>query len=140
MKNKSILVIAGEPNSIFLEIFFKSIKYKKFKSPIILICCKKILTHQMRKNKIIKKINTLEINKLENYNLDNNNINLIDIECHKINGIFNPKFTNEYLYNSFELAIKLIKKKFTHKLINGPIIKKNIFKKKIFRDYRIYFS
>ena len=29
MKNKPIIVINGEPNSVFLEIFFKSIKYKK---------------------------------------------------------------------------------------------------------------
>ena len=37
MKYKPIIIVAGEPNSIFLEIFFKSIKYKKFKSPLILI-------------------------------------------------------------------------------------------------------
>ena len=34
---KPIIIVAGEPNSIFLEIFFKTITYKKFKSPIILI-------------------------------------------------------------------------------------------------------
>ena len=34
MKYKPILIVAGEPNSIFLEIFFKSIKSKKLKSPI----------------------------------------------------------------------------------------------------------
>ena len=28
MKNKSIIVIAGEPNSVFLEIFFKALKKK----------------------------------------------------------------------------------------------------------------
>jgi len=37
MKFKPILVVAGEPNSIFLEIFFKSIKAIKIKNPIILI-------------------------------------------------------------------------------------------------------
>jgi len=26
MKNKAILIVAGEPNSIFLEIFFESLK------------------------------------------------------------------------------------------------------------------
>ena len=64
MKNKSIIVIAGEPNSIFLEIFFKAMKYKTFESPIILICCKKILKNQITKFKISKKINILEISKL----------------------------------------------------------------------------
>ena len=28
MKYKPILIVAGEPNSIFLEIFFKSLKKK----------------------------------------------------------------------------------------------------------------
>ena len=54
MKNKSIIVIAGEPKSVFLEIFFKALKKNKFKSPIILICCKKILVKEMKKNKFKK--------------------------------------------------------------------------------------
>ena len=49
MKSKPIIIINGEPNSIFLEIFFKTIKYKKFKSPIILISSLKILKLQMKK-------------------------------------------------------------------------------------------
>ena len=39
MKSKPIIIVAGEPNSIFFEIFFKSIRLKKYKSPLILICC-----------------------------------------------------------------------------------------------------
>ena len=41
MKNKPILIVAGQPKSIFLEIYFKSIKKIKYKSPLILICSKK---------------------------------------------------------------------------------------------------
>ena len=41
MNYKPILIVHGEPNSIFLEIFFKSLKYKKFKNPLILICSQK---------------------------------------------------------------------------------------------------
>ena len=37
MKYKPILIVAGEPNSIFLEIFFKAIKNNNFKKPIVLI-------------------------------------------------------------------------------------------------------
>ena len=37
MNYKPIIIVGGEPNSIFSEIFFKSLKIKKFKSPIILI-------------------------------------------------------------------------------------------------------
>jgi len=36
MNYKPIIVVAGEPNSIFFEIFFKVVN-KKIKSPIILI-------------------------------------------------------------------------------------------------------
>ena len=49
MNFKPILILHGEPNSIFLEIFFKSLKYKKFKNPLILICSQKILKFQMKK-------------------------------------------------------------------------------------------
>ena len=47
MKNKPIIVVAGEPNSIFLEIFFKTIKKKIIKHPIVLICSIKLLKMQM---------------------------------------------------------------------------------------------
>ena len=65
MKTKPIILIAGEPNSIFFEIFFKAIKLKSYKSPLILICCKKILLDQMKKNRFKKKLNILEFNKLK---------------------------------------------------------------------------
>ena len=59
MKSKPIIIIKGEPNSIFLEIFFKTIKYKKFKSPIILISSLKILKLQMKKLKFKNNINLI---------------------------------------------------------------------------------
>ncbi len=130
MKNDPIIIIAGEPNSVFLEIFFKAIKYKKYKSPLILICCKKIFLKQMKKNKFNKKINILNLYKLKKYKLDNNCVNLIDVECQKLDKNFNTNLTNRYLTNSFNLALKLIKEKFTHKLINGPINKKSFLNKK----------
>ena len=126
MINKSIILISGEPKSIFLEIFFKAIKNKNYKSPLILICCKKILLNQMKRYKIKKKINILEINELKKYKLNNNNINLIDIRYKKIN----KNSVNEYLANSFELALGLIKNKFSYKLINGPINKMSFLNKK----------
>ena len=48
MNYKPILVVAGEPKSIFYEIFFKSIKAKKFKSPIILIASRKIIKKEVK--------------------------------------------------------------------------------------------
>jgi 4-hydroxythreonine-4-phosphate dehydrogenase len=62
MNCKPIIIVAGEPNSIFFEIFFKVIK-KKIKSPIILIASKKLILNQA---KILKyKINLNLINENE---------------------------------------------------------------------------
>ena len=55
MSYSPILIVSGEPNSVFLEIFFKTIKSKKIKSPIILISSEKILIKQMNKFKFKKK-------------------------------------------------------------------------------------
>ena len=44
-----ILIVAGEPNSIFLEIFFKSIDKIKIKKPLILIASHKLVKLQMKK-------------------------------------------------------------------------------------------
>ena len=38
MKYKPIVIVAGEPNSVFSELFIKTLK--KFRCPIILICLK----------------------------------------------------------------------------------------------------
>ena len=130
MKIKPIILISGEPNSVFFEIFFKAINLKKYKSPLILICCKKILIAQMKKNKFNKKLNILELNKLKEYDLSNDSLNLIDVECQKLNKNFTTKLTNQYLDNSFKLGLRLIKKNFSNKLINGPINKKSFLNKK----------
>ena len=61
-KYKPIIIVAGEPNSVFLEILFKSLN-KKILSPIILICSKKIIKFQMKKLKIKKKNKILIIKK-----------------------------------------------------------------------------
>ena len=47
MKNKPIIIIAGDIKSIFFEIFFKSLKKIKLKSPIILISSKNIINIPM---------------------------------------------------------------------------------------------
>ena len=57
MNYKPIIIVAGEPNSVFFELFFKVVK-KKIKSPIILIASKKLITRQA---KILKKSINLNI-------------------------------------------------------------------------------
>ncbi len=63
MSYNPIIIIAGEPNSIFLEIFFKTFKKKKFKSPILIICSYKLFLMQMKKLNYNYKVNLInEIN------------------------------------------------------------------------------
>ena len=131
MKSKPILIVAGEPKSIFLEIYFKTLKKNRYKSPLILICCKKNLQQQMKKFKFKKDLRVLEINEIKKYQLDNKKINLINIDLKKsLNKKQNERFVFEYVKGSFDIAFKLIKNKFSYKLINGPINKKSFLKKK----------
>ena len=131
MAYKPILIVAGEPNSIFSEIFFKSIKYKTYKSPIIIIASKKLIELQMRKLNVNKKIRQIDFLDIEKYNFDNRKINLIDVNFDQkkpFKRISNR--SNTYIEKSFEIAIQILKKKITNKFINGPISKKFFLKKK----------
>ena len=131
MNYSPILIVSGEPNSVFLELFFKVLKKDKIKSPIILISSKKLLTLQMQKLEFKKKIKLLQVSKLKFYKLDNKTINLIDVK-------YNPgkafekisKKSNIFIKNSFDLAFQIIKKNNIHKFINGPISKKQFLKNK----------
>jgi 4-hydroxythreonine-4-phosphate dehydrogenase len=131
MNYSPILIVSGEPNSVFLELFFKVLNKDKIKSPIILISSKKLLTLQMQKLEFKKKIKLLQISKLKYYKLDNKTINLIDVK-------YNPgkafekvsKKSNKFIKNSFDLAFQIIKKNNIHKFINGPISKKEFLKNK----------
>ncbi len=131
MAYKPILIVAGEPNSIFSEIFFKSISYKKYKSPIIIIASKKLIELQMRKLNVNKKIRQIDFLDIEKYNFDNRKINLIDVKFDQkkpFKRISNK--SNTYIEKSFEIAIQILKKRITNKFINGPISKKFFLKKK----------
>ncbi len=131
MKNKPIILVAGEPKSIFFEIFFKAIKNKRYKSPLILICCKKILLQHIRKCKFKKTLKLIDINKIKNININNDSINLINIELKKqTNKKFQLEITRRYIDETFNVAFKLIKSGLTNKFINGPINKKNFLNKK----------
>ena len=131
MKYKPIILIAGEPNSIFFEILFKVFKTKRFKSPLILIASYKILSLQMKKLNFKKKIKFLSLKEIKNYKLNNNLINLINVDYNQkkaFEKISNK--SNNYIKRCFEIAVILIKSDFTNKIINGPISKKNFLKKR----------
>ena len=131
MGKEPIIIVGGEPNSVFLEIFFKSLKTNTFKSPLIIIVSKKLLQKQMRKLNFYFKINDIN-KKLKDFSkLNNNQINLINVdydfkECfEKI-----TSKSNKYIDETFKTALNFIKQNNLSKFINGPISKKSFLKGK----------
>ena len=112
MSIKPILIVAGEPNSVFLEIFFKSIKKINYSSPLIIIVSKKLLVKQMIKLGFKYKINLIEKNYKDFSKLNNKKINLINV-----NYDFKKPFekitvrSNNYINNCFNIALEILKKK-----------------------------
>ena len=131
MKFKPIIVVAGEPYSIFLEIFFKSFSVKKIKKPVILIVSKNLFFAQMKKLGFNFKINLINANKIKINSLSNKKINLIDV-----NFKFKKPFdkisdkSNLYINKCFTIALNIVKKIQCAGLINGPISKKDFLKTK----------
>ncbi len=131
MNYKPILIVAGEPNSIFLEIFFKSIRSDKYRSPLILICSKKLLIKQMKKFKFKKRLNLIDPINIDSEKLKKDFINLIDIELNlKLSLKKNKINTQSYIKRCFIVAFKIIRENLTDKFINGPISKDRFLNKK----------
>jgi len=131
MNYKPLLIVLGEPRSVFIEIFLKAYKKlrKKIKRPIILIGSLKLLEKQLKYfnyNYNINEVNEDKINLIKN----NNNINLINIYL-DVKKPFQRIFSNSnnYIESSFNTAIKLLKKKQAIGLLNGPISKKKFLKR-----------
>ena len=125
MKYSPILIVGGEPNSVFLEIFFKALKSNKIHSPMILISSKKLLKLQMKKLKFTKKINIIETKNFNLKKIDNKSINLIDIKYSQKKAFEKiSKKSNLFIKKSFDEAFKILVKKKIYKFINGPISKK----------------
>ncbi len=134
MKIKPILLVTGEPYSVIFELFFKIYKLKVVKNskrPLILITSKNFLIEQMKHFKYNFKINLIDEKKINTQKLNNKKINIIDI-----NFKFKKKFdkisnkSNLFILNSFNIALRIIKKKKAIGMINGPISKKHFFNKK----------
>ena len=130
MHYKPIIIVAGEPYSIFLEIFFKSKKKHSFKKPILLIVSKKLLTQQMKKLNYNYKINLIDENQTDLNKLSIKNINIIDVDF-KFSNTFDKisDKSNLYISKCFKVALKLLKNNKCSGLINGPISKKHFLKK-----------
>ncbi len=130
MNYKPILIVSGEPNSIFIEIFLKSLKKIKIKSPIILITSEKLFKLQMSKLKFKKQIRILKKKDLLVHKLDNNFVNIINVN-YNVSKAFekiSPK-SNNYIKKCFKIAFNIIKENNIKKFINGPINKKTFLNK-----------
>ena len=134
MNNKPIIIVAGEPYSVFLEIFFKALKIKKIKnlkSPIIIIASHDLLLKQMKKLKYSFRTKLIDHNFFDANFMDNKKINLINVNFN-FSKTFDKisKKSNKYIEECFELGLKLMKKNKGSGLLNGPIVKKHFLNKK----------
>ncbi len=131
---KPILIVLGEPNSVFIEILSKVISKtaikKTIKYPIILIGSKNLILSHLKKMKLKLKFKTIN---LENFKFENfkNLIYLIDVK-YKFEKPFEPisAKSKKYISNCFNIAISLLNNNFSKILINGPISKKHFLQNK----------
>ncbi len=121
MSSSPILIVPGEKKSIFFEIFFKSLKSKLFKSPLILVCDKKSLNKETKKYRFKKFIEEIKLDEIYSRKFQKKKIYLVHVK---------DTNSNIYVDNCFKVAFKLIKRGLTKKMINGPINKTKTLKKK----------
>ena len=127
MKNKSIVIICGDPKSTFNEILVKSLKNKVLKNikfSVIIIGSKKLLINEFKKFKT--KIHMHEFK--SQTKLRKNNLYIIDIPLAQRKISLIEK--NKYISKSLTIGLNLLKKKSSFALINGPISKTTFLKGK----------
>ena len=130
---KPILIVCGEPNSIFSEILFKAFKKYKNKNPIILIGSTNLLKKQLQKLNFNNNLNQINFHDNKFLNIKKNKINIIDIKYNfkKPFEMISSK-SNNYIKKCFEKAFQIVKKNPIKGLINGPISKKHFLGKKYY--------
>ena len=129
MNTKYILIVMGEPYSVFAEIIGKYfIKKRKLNKIIIIIGDKELLQKQLKKLKLLFHVNEIVNVKEAKKNI----VNIINVKFvhNKIYSNISSK-SNKYIKECFDLSLKIIKE-FKNEciLINGPISKKTFLKKK----------
>ena len=131
MKFKPIIIIAGEPNSVFIELLLNIINKNSFKSPLILICSKKILIKQSKALKINYKINELDKDKFFLNSVELKKLNIIDVKYDQDKAFQKiSSKSNKYIKTSFDIGLKIMKSGISNKLINGPISKEKFLSNK----------
>jgi 4-hydroxy-L-threonine phosphate dehydrogenase PdxA len=131
MINKPIILVLGQKESVIYEILSKSLKSNKYKSPLLIITCKKEFQKQMKKYKFKKKFKTCDFKNLSKKTVFKNKINLIDVPyTNKIKFNLNKRYKQNYIAKTFDIAIDLINRGVSNKFLNGPINKTYFLDKK----------
>ena len=136
MKNKSVIIICGDPRSTFNEILIKTLKKKiskNIKYPIIIICSKKLFINELKKFKTTINFQDFDSQK----NSLEKKIYFVDIPL-DYKKLSEAK-KNLYISQSFNVALNLIKKSNSYALINGPVSKTTFLKGK-FRGITEYLA
>ena len=124
MNYRPIIIICGEPNSVFTELFAKSLDKYKNKKPIILIGSLNLIKSQFKKLGFKLTFNLLkpETNRLKNLKI--NQINILNVDYN-----FDRPFekislkSKIYIKRCFDKAFNIINDNKISGLINGPISK-----------------
>ena len=125
MKNKSIVIINGDPESTFNEILIKTLKNKVLRNigfSIILVCSEKLFKDELKR--LNKRINFQKFE--SNNSLSKNNIYIVDVPLSYKN--LSTKNKNFYIRKSFNVGLSLLKENSSLVLINGPISKSTFLK------------
>lgn len=134
MNYKPLLILLGEPYSVFIELFLKTYKKyilkRKIKIPIVLVGSHKLFEQQMKYfnyNFDLNLVSEKNIDKIKN----NKKINIINVN-YKFKKIFEKKssYSNNYIKNTFKVSLKLLQGNKACGLINGPISKKKFLNKR----------
>ena len=127
MKNKSVVIVCGDPKSTFNEILIKTLKnriVKNFKFPIIIVCSQKLLSKELKRLK--KKLNLRKY--VNQTSLRKKNVYIFDIPFDNKN--LSLLKENLYIKKSFKIGLNLLKENNSLALINGPVSKTTFLKGK----------
>ena len=134
MKSNPIIIVGGEPFSVFYELLFKIYNkklIKSYKRPLILIGSEKLILNQMKKLGFSYKINLIKNNIQKKLNLSNKMINLINVDFEFSNSFDKISVkSSAYIEKCFDIGLNLMKKNKSFALLNGPVSKKAFLKKK----------
>jgi len=129
MHHKPIIIVPGQSNSIFFEIFFKTLKKNKFFSALILICDANVFKINAKKYNFNRVYNLIHPDQ-QIHLLKEKTINIIHIKIKKNKKkIVKLHYDNRYIFDCFKVAFKILKRKSTYKFLNGPINKKDFLNK-----------